>query len=105
MRDAYDRLYSDLTNDNPTEPDEPAEQVPESPEATPTTDGGVVPDDVVPEGSPQESTEPEPDCCESVDLAGRAGKAYQLDDGRLVRLDAGDKICSNCDTVHEGIHS
>jgi len=41
-----------------------------------------------------------PTCCDNPSLVGSAGDLFRLDDGTVVRLDGGEKICENCDEVH-----
>ena len=40
-------------------------------------------------------------CCEHPDLEGEAGDVYRLEGGGIVQLEAGDRICVNCDEIHE----
>lgn len=77
---------SSSTTDSGTEPE------------TVSSDGGVVPSD-------QRHSEPSDtsgaDCCSSPDLDGSAGDVYQLENGQYIKLEQGDKICLNCEEIHD----
>lgn len=61
--------------------------------------GGVVPPDH--RGGSQSDTGASDDCCDNPSREGSAGDVYELENGDRVRLESGDKICVNCDTIHE----
>lgn len=59
---------------------------------------GVVPSEYQQSsGDTTESSE----CCSNPSLTGEAGDVFELDSGEHVRLEQGDEICVNCDTIHE----
>lgn len=68
--------------------------------------GGVVPaDHRVPEtatdGGTSNSRSDGADCCTDPDLAGSAGDYFRLESGEVVQLESGDRVCLNCDELHE----
>lgn len=90
-------LEQSSKTDQEAEPEStPQNQDPTQPQtATTPADGGVVPSEM------QLDTGGSDGCCSSPDLQGSQGDVYRLEDGSQVRLDRGDRICANCDTIHE----
>lgn len=90
----------DFTDDiNPVSiSDAPSDET--SDETTESNQGGVVPSDhrVSDDGGSSGSGG---QCCSSPDLRGSANDVFELDSGQYVRLESGDKICVNCDEIHE----
>lgn len=69
-----------------------------------SSDGGIVPSDQrvsSRDGGSTGSGRQSDDCCSNPDLQGSAGDVFQLENGQYVRLEQGDKICVNCDEIHE----
>lgn len=71
------------------------------PDTDPDTDSdsGVVPSEYI-----HDTTESEGEssgCCSSPVLQGSTGDVFELESGEYVRLEEGDEICVNCDTIHE----
>lgn len=60
---------------------------------------GVVPPEYIHDTSDSEGDSGE--CCSSPVLQGSAGDVFELESGEYVRLEEGDEICVNCDTIHE----
>lgn len=40
-------------------------------------------------------------CCSDPDIQGSVGELYRLESGEIIRLDGGEQLCMNCDTVVE----
>ncbi len=59
-------------------------------------------DGIVPESDRHSAdTESGDECCSNPSLQGSAGDVFELASGDYVRLEAGDSICVNCDSIHE----
>ena len=97
MQDAYRLL---LNEEDHSEEDTDTGTPDDQPDAG-SDSGGVVPNVDTPDDLEEEPADTGPNCCDDPTLTGEAGEMYVTDDGRYIRLDAGDRICTNCDTVHE----
>jgi hypothetical protein len=58
-----------------------------------------LPEFETPDDSPDDSPEDSGPCCDSPEVVGEVGEAFHLDQGGVIRLDAGEQICLNCEEI------